>query len=70
MGIIERLLVMVCVGSGYFVIPGLLYFGKLYYRLQDDIVKQNVLQRRYMVLGTSVSFISATCVGLLINLSH
>jgi len=61
---------MVCVGSGYFVIPGLLYFGKLYYRLQDDIVKQNVLQRRYMVLGTSVSFISATCVGLLINLSH
>jgi hypothetical protein len=69
MGIIERLLVMVCVGSGYFVIPGLLYFGKLYYRLQDDIVKQNTLQRRYIVLGTSVSFISATCVGLLINLS-
>jgi hypothetical protein len=69
MGIIERLLVMVCVGSGYFVIPGLIFFGKLYYRLQEDQLKDNTLHRRYVVLGSSVSFISAVCVGLSIRLA-
>lgn len=70
MGIIERLLVMVCVGSGYFVIPGLIFFGKLYYRLQEDQLKDNTLHRRYVVLGSSVSFISAVCVGLSIRLAN
>jgi hypothetical protein len=68
MGIIERLLVMTCVASGFVVIPGLLFFGKLYYRLQEDMLKENVLHRRYVVLGSSVSFISAICVGLMIQL--
>lgn len=64
MGIIERFLVMLCVGNGFIVIPGLLFFGKLYTRLQEDEMQDNPLHRRYLILGTSVSFITASLVGV------
>ncbi len=69
MGIIERILVLACIGNQAYMIPVLLLMGKLYYRLQQPDAKDSALYRRYVLIGSSVSFISALLLGLLLNIA-
>ena len=56
-----------CVGTGQYVIPVLLFIGKLFVRLREEKILAKPLHRQYVIFGTSTSIISALLVGLWVH---
>jgi len=66
-GIIERTIVLFSVDTGQYVIPVLLFIGKLFVRLREEKILAKPLHRQYVIFGTSTSIISALLLGLWVH---